>query len=65
MARAPRLSDLNNDEGWVKSSYSSTGGECVEVKQARTTIAVRDSKNHAAGLLTFPPSSWTSFLLSR
>jgi hypothetical protein len=64
VARAPWLSDLNDDEGWVKASSSSAGGECVEVKHTPAAIGVRDSKR-PAGFLTFPPSSWTTFLLSR
>lgn len=65
MTRAPKPSTLFDAEGWVKSSFSSATGECVEVKQARSMVAVRDSKNRAAGLLILPPTSWHSFVLNR
>jgi hypothetical protein len=64
MARAPWPSVLDTDEGWVKSSFSSGSGQCVEIKHARTVVAVRDTKNRAAGPLTFPPTSWHSFVLN-
>jgi hypothetical protein len=37
------------DKAWRKSSFSSQGGDCVEV--GRGLGAVRDSKNPAAGQL--------------
>ncbi|MBV9448999.1 MAG: DUF397 domain-containing protein [Streptosporangiaceae bacterium] len=46
---------------WRKSSYSDTGGNCVEIAQAGTTIAVRDSKDPADRHLTFSPHAWTAF----
>lgn len=37
---------------WRKSSYSaSNGGNCVELAQAASGIAVRDSKHPDAGVL--------------
>jgi hypothetical protein len=49
---------------WRKSSRSGNGsnGDCVEVAFAGSVIAVRDSKNPEAGMLTLPQSAWTSFL---
>lgn len=47
---------------WRKSSYSDTGGNCVEVTHAGTTIAVRDSKNPGDGHLTFSSQAWTTFI---
>ncbi|MFJ4713010.1 DUF397 domain-containing protein [Streptomyces sp. NPDC088785] len=38
---------------WHKSSYSSdTGGQCVEYTPLNPHIALRDSKNPGAGLIT-------------
>jgi hypothetical protein len=47
---------------WRTSSYCDTGGQCVQVTQAGTTVAVRDSTNPHAALLTFTPQAWTAFL---
>ncbi|TQE38498.1 DUF397 domain-containing protein [Streptomyces ipomoeae] len=48
---------------FVKSSYSNTGGECVEV--ARNTphpIAIRDSKHPDGPILRLTPKAWTEFV---
>jgi hypothetical protein len=49
---------------WRKSSRSGNGGNsnCVEVAFAGPVVAVRDSKNADAGMLTLPESAWISFL---
>jgi hypothetical protein len=49
---------------WRKSSRSNGGnnGACVEVAFTGPVVAVRDSKNPAAGLLAFPESGWAAFL---
>ncbi len=47
---------------WRKSSHSTAGNNCVEVAQAGTAVAVRDSKNPAAGHLTFGGNDWGTFL---
>ncbi|KMS68927.1 hypothetical protein ACM01_37260 [Streptomyces viridochromogenes] len=48
---------------WRKSSYSgSTGGECVEVADLPTLVAVRDSKNPDHGTLTLSPEAFTAFV---
>nr|WP_223187169.1 DUF397 domain-containing protein [Streptomyces sp. CBMA29] len=47
---------------FTKSSYSSSGGECVEVAtNVPGTVAIRDSKNPEGPTLTFTPAEWTSF----
>jgi Domain of unknown function (DUF397) len=47
---------------WVKSSYSNSGANCVELARGQDGIvAVRDSKNPDGGLLAFSPQSWTIF----
>ncbi|MFJ6086376.1 DUF397 domain-containing protein [Streptomyces sp. NPDC092369] len=44
---------------WRKSSYSGdTGGQCVEVADLTPHIAVRDSKNPSAGVLTLTPEAF-------
>jgi hypothetical protein len=48
---------------WRKSSYSGdTGGECVEVARLTPHIAVRDSKNPRAGVLSVTPEAFTQFV---
>ncbi|MFF4654438.1 DUF397 domain-containing protein [Streptomyces sp. NPDC001381] len=48
---------------WRKSSYSGDqGGECVEIAETSTTVAVRDSKNPAGPILTLRPAAFSKFL---
>jgi Domain of unknown function (DUF397) len=47
---------------WRKSSYSGSGNNCVEVAATPAAWAVRDSKNPAAGHLTFGPAIWAAFI---
>jgi hypothetical protein len=49
---------------WRKTSRSGNGGngDCVEVAFAESIVAIRDSKNADAGMLTLPRSAWISFL---
>ncbi|MGQ0838300.1 DUF397 domain-containing protein [Actinokineospora sp.] len=65
MAGEPHFRTPDDEGGWVKSTYSSGSGECVEIKHTATLIAVRDSKNPAAGHLSFLHPAWTTFLPRR
>ncbi|AIR99012.1 DUF397 domain-containing protein [Streptomyces glaucescens] len=48
---------------WRKSSYSGdTGGDCVEVADLSAHIAVRDSKDPAAGVFTVAPGAFAAFV---
>lgn len=48
---------------WVKSSYSGSTSECVEVAALPDgRRAVRDSKNPDGPALEFPPGEWRAFL---
>jgi hypothetical protein len=48
---------------WRKSSYSGgTGGDCVEVADLTPHIAIRDSKNPGAGVLTVAPGTFAAFV---
>ncbi|MFI6156507.1 DUF397 domain-containing protein [Kitasatospora sp. NPDC051170] len=50
---------------WFKSSYSSNGGNCIEVAGnlvASNTVPVRDSKDSDGPALTFPVDAWHSFV---
>ncbi|WP_217221984.1 DUF397 domain-containing protein [Streptomyces anulatus] len=47
---------------FVKSSYSSGNGECVEVaRNIPRTVAVRDSKRLGGPVLTVAPAAWDAF----
>jgi len=48
---------------WRKSSRSGGAGtndNCVEIAFAGPMIAIRDSKNPPAGILTFPTTAFTA-----
>ena len=48
---------------WVKSSYSSGNGECVECVHVPTGgMAVRDSKHPTGPTLAFSRNAWHAFL---
>lgn len=48
---------------WVKSSYSTGNGACVEVKSPLAQgISVRDSKVVEGPVLAFPAASWNAFV---
>ncbi|WP_406094912.1 DUF397 domain-containing protein [Streptomyces sp. NBC_01013] len=47
---------------FVKSSYSSGNGECVEVaRNIPHTVAVRDSKAPHGPVLLLAPAAWDAF----
>ncbi|WP_367431562.1 DUF397 domain-containing protein [Streptomyces celluloflavus] len=49
---------------WFKSSYSSNGGNCVEVAaNVPGVVPVRDSKDPHGPALAFPAASWCSFVV--
>ncbi|MEV6541613.1 DUF397 domain-containing protein [Streptomyces sp. NPDC051665] len=53
---------MTNDFDFLKSSYSSGSGECVEVaRNIPGTIAVRDSKTPDSPILRLTPTTWTKF----
>lgn len=46
---------------WHKSSYSTNGGDCVEVAESELVL-IRDTQNRALGHLTFHSTAWTHLL---
>lgn len=46
---------------WHKSSYSTNGGDCVEVAEGQSVL-VRDTKNREQGHLTFDRHEWSRLL---
>ncbi|MFF4815260.1 DUF397 domain-containing protein [Kitasatospora sp. NPDC001309] len=50
---------------WFKSSYSSNGGDCIEVAGnlvAEDVVPVRDSKDPQGPALVFPTTAFTAFV---
>jgi hypothetical protein len=48
---------------WVKSSFSFSNGNCVEVASLYgAAVGVRDSKDAAGPVLRFSPNEWLVFL---
>ncbi|MFE4665272.1 DUF397 domain-containing protein [Streptomyces sp. NPDC056734] len=47
---------------WIKSSYSSGEGQCVEVAAVDCSIAARDSKNPTGPVLVFAREDWAGFI---
>ena len=53
----------NYGDGWRKSSYSMSNGQCIEISRlAAGHIGVRDSKTIEGPVLRFEPGAWTAFL---
>jgi hypothetical protein len=49
--------------GWHKSSFSNAGGNCIEVAVLSDGgVAVRDSKNRAAGSVSFSRAAMSVWL---
>ena len=47
---------------WIKSSYSSNPGGCVEVALTSSAVGLRDTKDRSGGTLIFDHRRWASFL---
>ncbi|MCX4685653.1 DUF397 domain-containing protein [Kitasatospora purpeofusca] len=51
---------------WFTSSYSSNGGDCIEVARnlvaSANIVPVRDSKDVDGPALGFPAEAWQSFV---
>jgi Domain of unknown function (DUF397) len=46
---------------WIKSSYSLSNGDCVEVQREDSSVSVRDSKDPSGPVLTFTLDEWKAF----
>ncbi|MGW2249862.1 DUF397 domain-containing protein [Kitasatospora sp. NPDC001660] len=47
---------------WCKSSYSTQGGNCIEVGSLPNVVPVRDSKDPEGPALAFPAEAWSAFV---
>ncbi|MER7754423.1 DUF397 domain-containing protein [Kitasatospora sp. NPDC097643] len=51
------------DTTWRKSTYSSDGGQCIEVADGfPNAVPVRDSKDPDGPTLRFPSAAWQAFV---
>ncbi|TXS10036.1 DUF397 domain-containing protein [Streptomyces sp. wa22] len=57
---------MTDEPRWHRSSYSSNGGNCVEVApdlaRPHGVVPVRDSKNPGGAVLNLPVASFASFV---
>jgi hypothetical protein len=50
---------VTSEMSWRKSSYSGgSGGNCVEVGEARRGVLVRDSQDRTGPVLRLSPALW-------
>lgn len=47
---------------WFKSSYSNNGGDCVEVAELASSVAVRDSKDPNGPALLLASGQFAAFI---
>jgi Domain of unknown function (DUF397) len=54
---------LGSESHWIKSSFSFSNGNCVEVASLpENEVGVRDSKDTAGPVLRFTPTEWHAFV---
>ncbi len=53
---------MTTEQTWIKSSYSGSEGNCVEVAGSPDDrVLIRDSKNPGGAVLAFSPAAWCRF----
>jgi hypothetical protein len=51
-----------SNQDWIKSSYSGSQANCIEVKDSKVDrILVRDTKDRSGPMLRFTPDAWRRF----
>ncbi|MCY0956450.1 DUF397 domain-containing protein [Streptomyces sp. H27-H5] len=53
---------MTTEPHWYKSSYSSNGGQCIEVATAPGAVLVRDSKNSGGPHLSLTREGFAGLL---
>ncbi|WP_026341389.1 DUF397 domain-containing protein [Actinomadura atramentaria] len=52
--------DSPSTYGWRKSTRSNDGGNCVELRNTRPSVDVRDSKDPDGPVVTVPRAAWSA-----
>lgn len=47
---------------WRTSTYSGSHNNCVEIAPVPDRVAIRDTKNRAAGTIAVPRQAWAAFI---
>ncbi|WP_440072163.1 DUF397 domain-containing protein [Streptosporangium sp. OZ121] len=53
---------MTDEQGWITSSYSGSGQQCVQVKPTPSGIAIRDSKSPDGSRLLCTLDAWKSLV---
>ncbi|MEU7856597.1 DUF397 domain-containing protein [Nonomuraea sp. NPDC049141] len=53
---------MTDEQGWVSSSRSGSGQQCIQMKQNGAGATLRDSKSPSGPLLWASADAWQSFL---
>ena len=51
-----------DEQGWITSSYSGSGQQCVQMKPTPSGVTIRDSKNPDGPRLLCTPDAWQSLV---
>jgi len=52
---------MTTERTWVKSSYSGSEGNCVEIARGRDRVLIRDSNDARGPVLAIPAAAWRQF----
>jgi hypothetical protein len=52
-----------DERRWLKSTYSTGDGECVEISTVDRVVLARDSKDPDGPRVRYPTATWRSFLV--
>ena len=53
---------MTTEHTWVKSSYSGSEGNCVQIAANQDRVLIRDSNDARGPVLTIPAGSWRGFV---
>ncbi|MFI7145976.1 DUF397 domain-containing protein [Nonomuraea sp. NPDC050022] len=53
---------MTDEQGWITSSRTGSGQQCVQMKPSGTGVALRDSKDPSGPQLRAGTDAWRSFL---
>lgn len=56
------MDKFNTAVRWRTSSHSNGQGNCVEVRDVRGTVLVRDTKDRESAVLSFGADAWNGLL---